>query len=72
MKLQEFKNNLKSTTPIGTVLLKLEDGTIIPPYYHITEMGIKIKHFVDCGGTLRTEQCVTFQVWTADDFEHRS
>ena len=79
MKLQEFKNNLKSTTPsiisqdynIGTVLLKLEDGTIIPPYYHITEMGIKIKHFVDCGGTLRTKQCVTFQVWTADDFEHR-
>ena len=71
MKLQEFKNNLKSTTPIGTVLLKLEDGTIIQPYYHITEMGIKIKHFVDCGGTLRTEQCVTFQVWTADDFEHR-
>lgn len=71
MKLQEFKNNLKTSTPLGSVLLKLEDGAIIPPYYHITEMGIKIKHFVDCGGTLRTEQCVTFQVWTADDFEHR-
>ena len=71
MKLQEFKNNLKSATPIGTVLFKLENGTLIPPYYHITEMGIKIKHFVDCGGELRTQQWVTFQVWTADDFDHR-
>tara|TARA_R110000744_G_scaffold260923_2_gene375808 strand:+ start:947 stop:1462 length:516 start_codon:yes stop_codon:yes gene_type:complete len=73
MTLKEFKdtlaNGLKNTqTPL---LFKLEDGSIIPPYFHITEMGLKTKHFVDCGGTLRTEQYITFQIWTADDFEHR-
>ena len=66
MTLKEFKdtlaNGLKNTqTPL---LFKLEDGSIIPPYFHITEMGLKIKHFVDCGGTLRTEQYITFQIWT--------
>ena len=34
-------------------------------------MGLKTKHFVDCGGTLRSEQNITFQIWTADDFNHR-
>ena len=50
---------------------RLEDGTLIPPYFHITEIGMKIKHFVDCGGVIRTEQCINFQTWTADDFDHR-
>ena len=71
MKLQEFKNKLKKSNKVSPLLLKLEDGTIIPPYYHITEMGITIKRTIDCGGTLRTSQCVTLQVWTADDFDHR-
>jgi len=78
MKLQELKENLKKTElKLGTLakvrplLLKLEDGTIIPPYYHITEMGVIVKHIVDCGGTLRTTNNITFQVWTADDFDHR-
>ena len=46
MKLQEFKNTLKSATPVGTVIFKLEDGTLIPPNYQIPAMGIKITHFV--------------------------
>jgi|TARA_B100000287_G_scaffold416033_1_gene450261 hypothetical protein len=71
MKLQELKSRLNLYGQEHNVLLKLEDGSIIPPYFHITEMGLKIKHFVDCGGELRTEQYVTFQVWTADDFDHR-
>ena len=78
MRLQEFKQELEKTeldlgilSKVRPILFKLEDGTIIPPYYHITEMGVKIKHSIDCGGTLRTNQCVTFQVWTADDFDHR-
>ena len=73
MTLKEFKDSLikrlESTQP--TLLFKLEDGTIIPPYFHITEMGLKTKNFVDCGGTVRTEQHITFQIWTADDFDHR-
>ena len=29
------------------------------------------KHFIDCGGTVREEHSVNFQLWDADDFEHR-
>jgi len=72
MKLKEFKERLQTHINDGDELLfRLEDGSLIPPYFHITEMGIKIKHFVDCGGVVRTEECINFQIWTADDFDHR-
>ena len=72
MTLKEFKERLsKQTNMVGDLLFKLKDGTIIPPYFHITEMGLKSKHFVDCGGTVRTEVNISFQIWTADDFHHR-
>jgi hypothetical protein len=72
MKLKELKQRLQLHSNVGgDLLFRLEDGTLIPPYFHITEMGLKIKHFVDCGGTLRTEQYLNFQIWTADDFDHR-
>ena len=72
MKLEEFKKRLQEHTNMGGGLIfRLEGGELIPPYFHITEMGLKIKHFVDCGGTLRTEQYLNFQIWTADDFDHR-
>ena len=55
MKLKEFKERLQTHINDGDELLfRLEDGSLIPPYFHITEMGIKIKHFVDCGGVVRT------------------
>tara|TARA_R110001606_G_scaffold18759_2_gene69869 strand:+ start:2671 stop:3135 length:465 start_codon:yes stop_codon:yes gene_type:complete len=72
MTILEFKEILtqhqNTTDPI---LFRVDNDTIVPPYFHITEMGLKTKHFVDCGGTLRSEQNVTFQIWTADDFNHR-
>ena len=72
MRLQEFKQELeKNKELIGPILIQLKDGTLVPPYYHITEMGVKIKHSIDCGGTLRTTNHVTLQIWTADDFDHR-
>jgi hypothetical protein len=73
MNLTQLKERLINGlgTPNQTLLFKLEDGTIIPPYFHITEMGIKMKHFIDCGGTIRNEQWISFQLWTADDFDHR-
>src|SRR5690606_21764540 len=29
------------------------------------------KHFIDCGGVVRTEKAVNFQLWDANDYEHR-
>jgi len=37
----------------------------------VTEVGLIHKHFIDCGGTIRKEIVVNFQLWNADDYEHR-
>ena len=29
------------------------------------------KHFIDCGGTERTETLANFQLWEAGDYDHR-
>ena len=72
MTIIEFKDKLeKQKTIVGDVLFYLDNETVIPPYFHITEMGLKVKHYVDCGGTKRTERNITFQLWTAEDFNHR-
>ena len=72
MTILEFKEILTNHKDLpNPILFRVNNDTIIPPYFHITEMGLKTKHFVDCGGTLRSEQNVTFQIWTADDFNHR-
>src|SRR5690606_13209221 len=33
--------------------------------------GIITKYFIDCGGIIRNEKVVNFQLWNAKDFEHR-
>ncbi|MEI7488946.1 MAG: DUF6428 family protein, partial [Chryseobacterium sp.] len=43
----------------------------IPEHFHVTEIGMVTKSFIDCGGTMRKEERVNFQLWDADDFEHR-
>src|SRR5690606_3427982 len=43
----------------------------VPEHFHITEIGMVTKHFIDCGGTIRNEKAVNFQLWNANDFEHR-
>ena len=34
------------------------DGNFVPPHFHITEVGMVKKHFIDCGGTERKERSV--------------
>jgi hypothetical protein len=68
MTLKEFKNSIEKKSSLS---FAKENGTLIPPYFHITEIGIKNKHFIDCGGVVREESKVSFQIWTSDDFDHR-
>ena len=37
----------------------------------MTEVGQVTKHFIDCGGTVRNEKVVNFQLWEANDVDHR-
>jgi len=68
MKLSQVKNLLKS---VETVSFILPDGTFVPEHFHVTEVGLITKNFIDCGGTVRKERVVNFQLWDANDFEHR-
>ena len=68
MKLSEIKNILNT---VETVNFKLEDGTMVPEHFHVTEVGVVSKHFIDCGGVVRKEDKANFQLWDANDFEHR-
>jgi len=43
----------------------------VPEHFHVTEIGVITKHFIDCGGTIRNEKVVNFQLWNANDFDHR-
>lgn len=67
MKLSEIKEILPT---LDNVDFQLENGTFVPEHFHVTEVGTVTKHFIDCGGTVRNEKVVNFQLWNADDFEH--
>lgn len=68
MKLSEIKKHLRIAEAVN---FELEDGTKVPEHFHVTEVGIVTKQFIDCGGTVRNERVANFQLWDANDFEHR-
>ena len=68
MKLSEVKLVLKKLETIG---FQLANGELVPKHFHVTEVGKITKAFIDCGGTVRNEEVVNFQLWNADDYDHR-
>ena len=68
MKLSQVKALLPT---LENVAFKLENGTLVPEHFHVTEVGMVTKNFIDCGGTIRNEKTVNFQLWNANDFDHR-
>ena len=68
MTVSEIKTIL---TSISSVDFVLENGDSVPSHFHVTEVGAVSKHFIDCGGTVRTEEKTNFQLWSAADVDHR-
>ena len=69
MKLSEFKNALKTLEKIN---FRMPNGQFVDAHIHITEVGMINKKFIDCGGVVRTENKVGFQLWKDNnDLEHR-
>ena len=68
MQLSEFKKALMN---IDEIHFQLPNGTVVPSHFHITEVGRVSKHFIDCGEKLRKENLLNFQLWEADDYNHR-
>ncbi|WP_309613675.1 DUF6428 family protein [Flavobacterium sp.] len=68
MKLSEIKTELKKLT---TIAFQLPNGELVPNHFHVTEVGKVTKNFIDCGGTVRNEEVANFQLWEANDYDHR-
>ena len=68
MKLEQFKDHLKD---MDTLKFELPNGELVPSHFHVTEVGKIRKDFIDCGGVTRHEEVVNFQLWNANDYDHR-
>lgn len=68
MKLSKIKEILPT---LESVKFRLESGEQVPDHFHVTEIGVITKHFIDCGGTIRNEKVISFQLWNARDDDHR-
>ena len=68
MKLSEIKKILKSLDSIG---FQLPNGTLVSSHFHVTEVGKVTKDFIDCGGKVRNETVINFQLWEQNDYDHR-
>ena len=68
MKLSQLKDLLKT---IETVDFKLPDGMLVPAHFHVTEVGLVSKNFIDCGGIVHRLEAVSFQLWNDNDLSHK-
>ncbi len=68
MRLSDVKKHLST---VDSVLFVLENGEQVPAHFHITEVGLINKHFIDCGNNVRNETVVSMQLWNANDYDHR-
>jgi hypothetical protein len=68
MKLSEIKTKLNE---LKTISFQLPNGELVPNHFHVTEVAKITKHFIDCGGTVRNEEVANFQLWNANDYDHR-
>lgn len=68
MNISEMKQSLAG---LEAVNFRLPNGDYLPAHFHVTEVGLVTKHFIDCGGVERKENVANFQLWEAGDYDHR-
>ena len=68
MTLEQIKTHLNN---LDEIAFQLPDGSLVPSHFHVTEVGKIKKDFIDCGGTIRSEEVANFQLWDANDYDHR-
>lgn len=70
MNLHEFSTVLSNKSDYE-LSIQFDSGIVLPPHFHVTEVGKVTKDFVDCGGTRRTTTSCVLQTFIATDFDHR-
>jgi hypothetical protein len=70
MKIKDLSEILKNNAE-AEMHIMLPSGEFVPSHFHVTEVGEIRKSFIDCGGTIRSQNICSLQVWTAKDVDHR-
>jgi hypothetical protein len=71
MKISQFKSALQLAKPTDNPQFLQSNGVPVSAHYHITEIGLILKNYVDCGGVVRQERKASMQLWLANDTDHR-
>jgi hypothetical protein len=71
MKLSQFKSALQLAKPASNPQFLQINGLPVAAHYHITEIGLILKNYVDCGGVVRQERKASMQLWLANDTDYR-
>lgn len=66
-----YKELIQVLDNIQHLVFQLPNGQYIPGHFHITEVAKNTKEYIDCGTVQRKEAKASFQIWVADDIEHR-
>jgi hypothetical protein len=69
MNIIELKNLLEQNSD-KRIIFHLPDHRTIPVHFHVTEVGLVRKDFIDCGGTRRSSSACVLQAWVANDEDH--
>jgi hypothetical protein len=69
--LKDLVYDLKKADPECRIAIYTPSGLSVPCHFHITEIGRTAKKFVDCGGVERETSDTTFQIWVAEDTDHK-
>jgi hypothetical protein len=56
MKLSEVKQHLATAESVN---FQLANGTFVPEHFHVTEVGLITRHFIDCGGWSASRRLLT-------------
>lgn len=68
MNISQLKNHLQSVNSIEIIN---PEGQAIPAHFHLTELGLNTRHFIDCGTDIHTDEYACLQLWIANDTDHR-
>jgi len=69
MKLKQLTKLLNANSNLPLHIM-LPSGAFVPNHFHVTEVGLIQKTFIDCGGTIHESSACVLQIWTANDVEH--
>ena len=59
MWLSDFKQTLGE---LDTLEFQLPNRQFVPAHFHVTEVGIVTRNYIDCGGMLRQENKLNLQL----------